>query len=477
MKDTTKTKKKATSSTRAKSKVNSDPKWKAKKSEEKEATKTVKKTTTNKSTVKKTTTKKSETPKKVVKKTVVKKEEKSPSSSISKREGKRVDRAYLTEKYNIQKTDVLNKEEIIKAYEQLDNEEPIKEEKKHDRVVPKTNNMNRAHYGFTSRVCTLVLMFLLFLVLCIVFIFKAIDYELGGGITYSEYTSNDYSVCTSENGIYKGTCLERDLEYISSITENIQATFDYEALFSKKNSYKANYYVIGKLKIFDKADSTRVRYTKEDVLVHSTSLESNSEVASFSVDVDVDFINYSNIVKDYNSKIGLVSSGELEVALYLEENDVSRKISYITIPLTEEAFMIKTSNLDNQNQLVISNKEEKVVDPVYLFIAVVSMIMDVLLFIYLVNFIKMGLNSDNEYNTKLKAILKEHDDIIVNTISRYVIPDGYKVVELESFQELMDARNSLEKPIVYERINNIKSKFYLEDDKTIYLYSMKDEGK
>ena len=52
-------------------------------------------------------------------------------------------------------------------------------------------------------------------------------------------------------------------------------------------------------------------------------------------------------------------------------NYVSRKISYITIPLTEEAFMIKTSNLDNQNQLVISNKEEKVVDPVYLFIAVV----------------------------------------------------------------------------------------------------------
>jgi len=85
--------------------------------------------------------------------------------------------------------------------------------------------------------------------------------------------------------------------------------------------------------------------------------------------------------------------------------------------------------------------------------------------------------SDLNGKEKLKAILKEHDDIIVNTISRYVIPDGYKVVELESFQELMDARNSLEKPIVYERINNIKSKFYLEDDKTIYLYSMKDEGK
>lgn len=475
MEDTTKTKKKVSGTSKTKSKVNTDPKWKAKKSKEDEKTTTKKKPSTK--TVKgKTTTKKKVT----TSKKVTPKEEKSPSSSISKREGKRVDRAYLTEKYNIQKTDVLNKEEIVKAYEKLENEEaksiPSSSMNTANRVKS-TSSINRAHYGFTSRVCTLVLMFLLFLVLCIIFVFKAIDYELGGGITYSEYTSNDYSVCTTNNGIYNGACLDRDLEYISSVVETVQATFDYEALFSKKNSFKANYYVVGKLKVFDKADSTRVRYTKDDVLVHSTTLESDDEVASFSVDVDVDFNNYSQIVKDYNNKIGLESSGELEVALYLEENDVSRKVSYITIPLTDDAFMIKTSNLDNQNQIVINNKEEKVVDPVYLFIAVVSMIMDVLLFIYLVNFVRMGLNSDNEYNTKLKSILKEHDDIIVNAISRYIIPEGYKVVELESFEELLDARNSLEKPIVYEKINNIKCKFYVEDDKTIYLYSMKDEGK
>ena len=47
---------------------------------------------------------------------------------------------------------------------------------------------------------------------------------------------------------------------------------------------------------------------------------------------------------------------------------------------------------------------------------------------------------------------------------------------LESIEELMDARNTLEKPIVYERINSIKSKFYVEDGNTIYVYVMKDDG-
>ena len=85
-------------------------------------------------------------------------------------------------------------------------------------------------------------------------------------------------------------------------------------------------------------------------------------------------------------------------------------------------------------------------------------------------------HSDNEYNTRLKEILKENDELIVNATSDYVIPEGANVVEVESFEELMDARNTLEKPIVYERINSIKSKFYVEDGNTIYVYVMKDDG-
>ena len=83
---------------------------------------------------------------------------------------------------------------------------------------------------------------------------------------------------------------------------------------------------------------------------------------------------------------------------------------------------------------------------------------------------------DNAYNSKLKSILKEYDDIIVNAINDYIIPDNVRVVMVESFEELLDARNSLDKPIVYERINNIKSKFYVEDSMTIYIYTMKDNG-
>ena len=73
----------------------------------------------------------------------------------------------------------------------------------------------------------------------------------------------------------------------------------------------------------------------------------NGEVISFSSDVTIDYSSYRQIVQDYINKTGVSSSAELEVALYLENNDLSRKISYINIPLTGESFMITSSNLDN----------------------------------------------------------------------------------------------------------------------------------
>jgi len=39
---------------------------------------------------------------------------------------------------------------------------------------------------------------------------------------------------------------------------------------------------------------------------------------------------------------------------------------------------------------------------------------------------------------------------------------------------LLDARDTLEKPIVYVRVNNVKSEFYVEDIDKVYKYTMKE---
>lgn len=441
MADTTETKKKTRSSNKSKKK-NYDPKWKTKK----EAKKTGSTKVTSKT------------------KTPVKK-----SNSINKKEGKKIDKEKIVDKYNIENTVEIN----IPALK----ESASKEEKETNNKVVTNSNPKVKHFNFIARVCTLVAMILLFLSMCLFFTFKAIGYELGESTTYSEYTSNNYSVCTKEIGFYENNCVGKDLDYISSIINNIHATFNYEAVYSKNITIDSNYYVIGRLNIFSEDNKSHIRYTKEDTFIDSTELKLKDDVVSFSTNVDIDFNMYKAFVQEYITKTGVSSGAELEVSLYLESDGVSRKISYINIPLTEETFMITSSNLDNQNQLVVFNDKNKTTDPFYMFIAAICLFMDVLLFTYLVNLIYMIYHLDNEYNKELKRILKEYDNIIVNATSDYIIPEGSRVIEVSSFRELLDARTSIERPIVYERINNIKSKFYLEDGNTIYLYKMKDEGR
>lgn len=482
MEDTKKTKR-ATS--KNKNKNNHDPKWKAKKAGTTTTTKTVvpkKKTTkkTTKSPVKK------ETKKEVVeiKEELTEKEkvdkiiDEIVEESNDKAEVKEITEKELNELVEEQtkKISLPKQEELDRIYDEMQNTNVVEMNKESEPVVNK-NVLSKTHYNYLSRIITLIVMIVLFLVLCVLFIFKALDYQLGGSTTYSEYTSNDYIVCTNGVSVYNNeNCLGKDLDYISSIVKNIHATFNYESVYSKKHTFNSSYSVVAKLRIFDNADATRIRYTKDYTLINDTNINVNGEVITFSADADIDFNQYRSLVFKYMQETGVLSSAEVEVGLYLRDGETSRKISYITIPLTEESFMIKSSNLDNQNQLVISNIKTRTIDPFYVFIALICLLMDILLFTYLSNFMYMVKHSDNEYNTRLKEILKENDELIVNATSDYVIPEGANVVEVESFEELMDARNTLEKPIVYERINSIKSKFYVEDGNTIYVYVMKDDG-
>ena len=48
------------------------------------------------------------------------------------------------------------------------------------------------------------------------------------------------------------------------------------------------------------------------------------------------------------------------------------------------------------------------------------------------------------------------------------------VVKVTKFKELLDAKTVLDKPIVYVRVNDIKSKFIVEDVDSIYEYTIKD---
>lgn len=353
---------------------------------------TAKKATTKKTTAKKTTTKKETTKKASTSKAATTKSTATKASTAKKTTTKKAPakKTTTTKKTSTTKKTVANKKpEVVK---EAIVEKEVKEEKipvvEKKVEVPKevVKKIERAavprkvlRRNYNNYLYSLVALIILFIILFIFFLFRSMGSNYSG-VTYSEYTYNDYSVCTNDFG----NCTGKDKEYNAYTTNYIHTTLEYEAIYTEKVPVKFNYYVMGHVKMYDLNDNTKVVKTVDDYLVTRNKLKTKNSVVNFSTDLDVDFIKYRDIVDEYIRENGLVNA-DLEVALYIEDGDDIKKVSYITVPLTDAEYTIKSSNLDLQNQEY--KVTPKVQDGLYLAISLISLVMSVLLFMYFIGFI------------------------------------------------------------------------------------------
>ena len=81
------------------------------------------------------------------------------------------------------------------------------------------------------------------------------------------------------------------------------------------------------------------------------------------------------------------------------------------------------------------------------------------------------------YDKELSNILNTYDRVIININDSLKYESSFqskKVYKVTSFFELLDLRDTIDKPIIYQKINNIKSEFYVQDSDAIYKYTMKE---
>ena len=90
------------------------------------------------------------------------------------------------------------------------------------------------------------------------------------------------------------------------------------------------------------------------------------------------------------------------------------------------------------------------------------------------DFINKYVVKGNKYLTRLNEILTTYEKDIINSVGDYYAPSDSKLIKVSSIEELVNVRKMINKPIVYTRVNNVKSEFYLEDRDVIYKYTLKE---
>lgn len=353
--------------------------------------------------------------------------------------------------------------------------------------TPNFNNVNvsynpnnkaeapKGHFGFEKRVILMGSLTVISFVLVIIFCYQAINYSDIDNVSYSERSSVTYSVCLNDNDYYKGQCQSSGMQYISTLTKSIPVVFNYNINYSSAVNYKLDYYILGKTIIYDRDDASKVLYRDDKLLSERKSVEGTDVIAKLNTKIDVEFKEKNDFVNGYKSKYALNSLASYDVVLYVDDGKGPREVASVSIPLSMQTFGISEETVANDDQLVSMEKAGLAsINTVFGLVGGVFGIIGAVILVKLIKLIYVTIDGGSPYEKKLNQILAEYDRVIVMSKSEYKINPDKQFIKLDSFFELLDARDTLEKPIIYERVNSVKSYFYVEDDERIYRYAMKE---
>ena len=147
----------------------------------------------------------------------------------------------------------------------------------------------------------------------------------------------------------------------------------------------------------------------------------------------------------------------------------------LSIPLSEKSIEIKL-NATNQNIIKkVMTKEEVLLNKKYLILEIVFLIPSCILLVLIIKTVIVVFDIYTPYDKYVRKILKGYDRLVVESNSK-LKTSGYNIIEVKKFTELLDARDNLNLPIIYQNIEpHHKGIFYILSNNDIYLLTIDDE--
>ena len=155
----------------------------------------------------------------------------------------------------------------------------------------------------------------------------------------------------------------------------------------------------------------------------------------------------------------------------------------LVIPLSEQELTISLNDSDINEEHRIVKDCKFVINDISFIVA--SVVIIIIMFIVLTSLLKKILlitkKKKSEYDKYVRRLLIGYDRIIVN-VKSFPNKDDYTIIEVESFQELVDVRDNTKEPINYHVITeHQKCEFFVINDNHLYVYTVKavdfNEGK
>ena len=355
-----------------------------------------------------------------------------------------------------------------------------KEDKSEKNNKKSVKNSPKKSLGKMKKIIITIFLTLFFLFISILFIIKSISFISEQYLGYVEKSKLDYEVYLKENDFYETEYLGKNMSYIASLIDYINISFDYNFLINNPIDANFDYQIVAILNINNEDSSSRFFSKEYTLLNNKTKNMINSKAININEKISVDYDYYNQLANKFKKTYGINTTSNLEIYFKINrDTDIittdgdeldADNFMLLNIPLSQKAINIKMQydEINNYNNVITDGKID-INNLVLLIIGIVLLIFDIIFTI--ISLLKINSNRDKSdiYDKYIRKILREYDRLIVITGT---IPDfdKFNVFKVHSFNELLDVRDNIKKPIMYYNvINHKKCYLYVKDDNDIYL--------
>lgn len=298
-------------------------------------------------------------------------------------------------------------------------------------------------------------------ILLLVSILLAILYNKSSTIEHTSYneTSNvNYNVELAQNEFFNENSSTSDNKYIASLIKNVNMDFKYNLDLDKNSGeYLYKYKIDSQVNVLDKNDKKPI-YTNITTLKQS-DIFSTKDTKKINIDepVSINYNDYNTLIKRFVKTYELNDvDSSLVTTLYIKigktedelNNSKDIQVASLEMPLTT-----KTVGID-----ITTNSSDKLSDTYFvkniskkkflLVFAIIVSVIDILGIIALILFYNSTKTDENIFEDKLSRIKHTYKGYIQKIDSNGLDFKGYKYIYVDSFNDLLEIRDTLQEPIL-----------------------------
>ncbi len=346
-------------------------------------------------------------------------------------------------------------------------------------------------------VCIIVVLSLVSISFLFIYINQSRDYS----VSYNESSKVDYKVYLKENKFFDEKYLGLENQYIASLINYIEANFKYNISMDEKNvNYKYSYRIDANVEVTGSKE-TKPLYSKTSELLHvDEKTASSKENVSINENININYNNYNDLIKQFISIYGLDDiKSTLTVSMYIdvvgscesfESDSNNESVISLVIPLTTKTVGIDIKNnlIEASDNVIVCN-DASPITIIYVVISTLILAIDAYFIYKMVRYIIHTRTAETIYDIELKKILNYYHSYIQRIRNNIDMKNGsllqidenttYKgcqYFKLESFNDMLEIRDSLNAPILMSTNDTNTATYFIildVNNKAIYTYGLR----